>query len=95
MFKKTRFPTQIPCKRLGLPLWLTVNETAALLKVSTTTVYEWCRQDKLPVFKIDNTIRVDRDGLFWQARGKVHKSIPDLWLSPGKKASNMFAQKEG
>ncbi len=50
------------------PVWLTVEETANLLRVSRSSVYEWCRQGKLPHKNLGNTIRIDRDGMFFQAR---------------------------
>jgi hypothetical protein len=31
-------------------------------------VYELCRQGAIPHLKIGRTVRIDRDGLFYQAR---------------------------
>ena len=59
--------------RRSLPLWLTVEQTARLLGVSTTKIYECCREGRIPHVRIGNAIRIDRDGLFYQARELVRK----------------------
>ncbi len=60
----------VESSRKKLNLWLTVEETATVLRVHPSTVREKCRQGKLPHIKIGATYRVDRDGLFHLARTK-------------------------
>jgi excisionase family DNA binding protein len=50
---------------------LTINETAALLKLSDRTVYEKLRRGRLPgAAKLGKEWRIDRDKLLdWIARG--------------------------
>lgn len=47
-----------------LPVLLTVDETAALLRVSTKAVYDMVRRKQLPgARKIGGTVRIHRDTL--------------------------------
>ena len=56
--------------RRSLPLWLTVEEAAKVLKVNYQTVYD--NIDLLPHMRIGRAIRIDRDGLFMKARNMAH-----------------------
>jgi excisionase family DNA binding protein len=38
--------------------WLTVKEVAAILRISTATVYSLCAQGKLVHIRVSNSIRV-------------------------------------
>lgn len=51
-------------QRSDWPLWLTVDEAAALLRVHVSTVYEMVSRNQLPAKRIGRTIRIDRDALF-------------------------------
>jgi excisionase family DNA binding protein len=62
----SRVPNQT--RRQNLPLWLTAEEAAEVLRISVGHVYELCRQGAIPHLKIGRTVRIDRDGLFYQAR---------------------------
>ncbi|NMA55809.1 MAG: helix-turn-helix domain-containing protein [Firmicutes bacterium] len=55
-------------RRLKLPLFLTAEQTASVLNVPISTVYEKIRQGKLPISPHGKPYRVDRDGLFRMAR---------------------------
>lgn len=55
-------------RRLSLPLFLTAEETSAVLGIPISTVYEKIRQGKLPISPHGKPYRVDRDGLFRMAR---------------------------
>ena len=57
-------------RRLKLPLFLTAEQTASVLNVPLSTVYEKIRQGKLPISPHGKPYRVDRDGLFRMARGR-------------------------
>jgi len=50
--------------RVDWPLWLTVEEAAALLRVHISTVYERVARNELPAKRIGRTIRINRDALF-------------------------------
>ncbi|RMD58860.1 DNA-binding protein [Candidatus Parcubacteria bacterium] len=39
---------------------LTIKEVAAYLKVSRTTVWRWCREGKLPAFRVGRGWRIHR-----------------------------------
>lgn len=58
-------------RRLSLPLFLTAEETSAILNIPIRTVYEKIRQGKLPISPHGKPYRVDRDGLFRMARKEV------------------------
>lgn len=60
-------------RRNQLPLWLTAEEAAELLRVHISTIYEYARQGLLPAQKIGKTVRIDRDGLFLMAREQCRK----------------------
>jgi len=66
-------PYGIPRKRLSLPLWLTVKETAELLRTDEKTIYRRCKAGKLPVSPHGLPWRISRDGLFEMAREQVMK----------------------
>jgi len=51
-------------QRSDWPLWLTVEEAAALLRVHISTVYERVARNELPAKRIGRTIRINRDALF-------------------------------
>jgi len=54
--------------------WLTIDDAAAYLDVSRTTIYKWARQGKLTIHKVGKTSRVkkgDLDELF-ENGGKVN-----------------------
>ncbi len=55
-------------RRLRLPLFLTAEQTASVLNVPISTVYEKIRQGKLPISPHGKPYRVDRDGLFIMSR---------------------------
>ncbi len=60
-------------RRLEYPPWLTVEEAADLLRLHKSTVYEYCREGVIPHLKIGQRTMIDRDGLFWAARGWKEK----------------------
>ena len=41
--------------------YLTVDEVAAIVKVSTKTVYDWCSKGYMPCLKLGRLIRIDKD----------------------------------
>lgn len=43
--------------------YLTIPESAALLRVAERTLYTLCRQGKFPAMKVGNQWRVDREAL--------------------------------
>lgn len=55
-------------RRLSLPLFLTADQAAELLRIPVRTVYEKIRQGKLPISPHGEPYRVDRDGLLRMAR---------------------------
>lgn len=57
------------CHRRSWPVWLTAEEAAEMLRLNIGTVYSLVRQGVLPAVKVGRTIRIDRDGMFWAARG--------------------------
>lgn len=59
-----------PRHRLKLPLFLTADQAAELLRIPVRTVYEKIRQGKLPISPHGKPYRVDRDGLFRLARNR-------------------------
>lgn len=60
-------------RRQDYPLWLDLGQAAEMLGLSYYTVREYCIEGKIPSIRIGNRIKVDRDGLFWQARKGVIK----------------------
>lgn len=42
---------------------LTVQETATYLKVSRSTVWRWCNDEKIPAFKVGRSWRISRAAL--------------------------------
>ena len=42
---------------------LTVQEVATYLKVSRSTVWRWCKNGKLPAFRIGREWRIHREAL--------------------------------
>ncbi|MBS3985689.1 MAG: helix-turn-helix domain-containing protein [Selenomonadales bacterium] len=60
----TRVDALPSVQRSDWPLWLTVDEAAALLRVHVSTVYEMVSRKELPAKRIGRTIRIDRDALF-------------------------------
>lgn len=53
-------------QREDYPLLMTVEETAEVLRVHVSTVYELVRKKQLPAQKLGGTIRIHRDKLFEQ-----------------------------
>ncbi len=54
----------------GLPVVMTVDEAAAFLRISRTSVYELVRQDRLPHVSVGKQIRFLRDRMLgWLAEG--------------------------
>lgn len=49
--------------------FLTVNELATLLGVSTRTVYNLCWQNKIPYIKVGTHVRIHRDVVSTLVRG--------------------------
>lgn len=47
----------------GTPEYLTPEEVAVLLRVSTRTVYEWLRSGKLPAVQIGKVWRINRQDI--------------------------------
>ena len=43
--------------------YLTVNDAAALMKVSIKTVYSWCSKGYLPSIKFGRLVRINREEL--------------------------------
>ena len=43
--------------------YLTVDEVAIIMKVSTKAVYEWCSKGYLPCLKFGRLVRIDKDDL--------------------------------
>jgi len=43
--------------------FLTVREVAALLRVSTATVYKMCGEGMLPHVRVSNALRIPRDAV--------------------------------
>ena len=43
--------------------YLTVDEVAMIMKVSTKAVYEWCSKGYLPCLKFGRLVRIDKDDL--------------------------------
>ena len=43
--------------------YLTVDDVAALMRVSTKAVYEWCSRGYLPCLKFGRLVRIDKDDL--------------------------------
>ena len=43
--------------------YLTVDDVAALMKVSIKTVYDWCSRGYLPCLKFGRLVRIDKDDL--------------------------------
>jgi excisionase family DNA binding protein len=53
-----------------------VDEVAALLRVSTTTIYRECQKGTIPYFKIAGSLRFDRSDITeWLAARKVKPVI--------------------
>jgi len=51
-----------------LPVVLTVEEAAAVLRLKRSTTYELIRQGQIPSFRVGRFIRVPRDALFRMAQ---------------------------
>lgn len=64
--------------RLSWPLWLTVDEAAQLLRVNRSTVYEKANQGLLPVYRVGQAIRIDRDALFRTARKELNEAVREV-----------------
>lgn len=43
--------------------YLTVDEVAQIMKVSTKAVYDWCSKGYLPCLKFGRLVRIDKDDL--------------------------------
>ena len=43
--------------------YLTVDDVAALMRVSNKAVYEWCSKGYLPSIKFGRLVRIDKDEL--------------------------------
>jgi len=59
--------------------YLTVDEVAAIMKVSTKTVYDWCSKGYMPCLKLGRLVRIDKnefrsrlDEIKQQSRQKGH-----------------------
>ena len=52
--------------------WLTVEEAAALLKVSAKTIYRWCRVGELAHTRVSRTYRVSRADLERRLSAAMH-----------------------
>ncbi len=61
-------------RRHSYPAWLTAQQAANLLDVHVNTVYELCKQGKLPHLTLGTAVRIDRDGLFLLARSRKEKA---------------------
>jgi excisionase family DNA binding protein len=54
--------------------WLTLKEAMAYLKVSRSTIFEWCSSGKLPYFKLEASGRLSR---------RFRREDLDAVLTPG------------
>ena len=54
--------------RRSLPLWLTVEETAEILRVDAKTIRRRIQAGRLPISPHGKPYRIDRDALFRLAR---------------------------
>lgn len=50
---------------------LTVEEVATLFKVAKSTAWRWCREGKLPAFRIGGEYRVRKEDLTKLMRKKI------------------------
>jgi len=41
--------------------YLTVDEVASIMKVSTKTIYDWCSKGYIPCLKLGRLVRIDKD----------------------------------
>jgi excisionase family DNA binding protein len=41
--------------------YLTVDEVANIMKVSTKTIYDWCAKGYIPCLKLGRLVRIDKD----------------------------------
>jgi excisionase family DNA binding protein len=57
----------------SLPLFLTVEEAAAVLRLKRSTAYELVRRGEIPHFRLGYFIRVPRDALLRMAEGAGQK----------------------
>ena len=49
-----------------LPVYLTISETAQLLRKSPETVKKWAQKGKIPAAKIERAYIIDKDALIKQ-----------------------------
>lgn len=61
---------------------LNVNETAALFRVSTKTVYRWVRDGKIPGYRVNGSFRFDRAELLEWATANRTAVTPALVADP-------------
>jgi len=59
-----------------LPLFLTVEEAAAVLRLKRSTAYELVRRGEIPHFRLGHFIRVPRDALLRMAAGAGREKEP-------------------
>jgi len=71
----------------ALPLVLTVEEAASVLRISRGAAYEAVRTNELPHVRIGRTIRVPRAGLL-SLLGEVDPALADGEFTPGRRDSN-------
>jgi excisionase family DNA binding protein len=60
-----------------LPSMLKVEDVANYLRIGKASVYELCRQNKIPVFRVGKTIRIKKENfLNWisESNLQVNKS---------------------
>lgn len=62
----------------GVPLVLTVDEAAVLLRIDRKSLYTAIRQGEIPVRRIGRSIRISREALMrWLAEGRAEeKPLP-------------------
>lgn len=56
-----------------MPVFLTVEEAAAVLRLKRSTAYELVRRGEIPHFRLGHFIRVPRDALLRMASGAERK----------------------
>lgn len=61
--------------RNSYPAWMTVQQTAHMLEISESHVYVLVRCGAIPVINMGRLVRIDRDGLFLQAREQKRKEV--------------------
>jgi excisionase family DNA binding protein len=79
-------PPRVYSNRDELPTVLTVEETAAVLRIGRSATYEALRLNRIPHFRVGKHIRIGRDQLFaWMEAGGLERieEAPQNWQVTG------------